>query len=237
MTANPGNEGLPALAEGRNALPPNCGRNAFSLDCAGNTLPPDCGRDAFSLDCAGNTLPPDCGRDALPPDCGGEAVAVGSSILEFPPRPDTPPGDVRAFNARTGEPVWPINNQPVPPSDVPGEKAAATQPIPARPAPFDRQGVSGDDLNDLTPELHAEARKIFDSLDSGPMYSPPTARGRLMLPGVAASWSGVAYEPSRGYLYVPSITLGMIVKVMPVGRDQKYWLGTVPTPAPFLSNS
>ena len=302
-----------------------------------------------------------------PPLVCGEAIAVGSSILEFPPRPDTPPGDVRAFNARTGElmwhfhsipkdgeygadtwedgsnnrnaaanvwtymscdeeaglvylpfgtpvndfwggnrpgdnlfgeslvavdmntgerrwhfqttrhglwdydlpaapvlldtpegrqlaaqvtkqallfvfdrltgePVWPIDSEPVPPSDVPGEKAAATQPIPARPAPFDRQGVTESDLNDLTPELHAEARKIFDSLDSGPMYSPPTARGRLMLPGVAASWSGAAYEPGRGYLYVPSITLGMTVKVMPVGRDQKYWLGTVPTPAPLLSN-
>ena len=302
-----------------------------------------------------------------PPLVCGEAIAVGSSILEFPPRPDTPPGDVRAFNARTGElmwhfhsipkdgeygadtwedgsnnrngaanvwtymscdeeaglaylpfgtpmndswggnrpgdnlfgetlvavdmntgerrwhfqitrhglwdydlpsapvlldtpdgrklaaqptkqamlfvfdritgePVWPIKDTPVPPSDVPGEHTAATQPIPSRPAPFDRQDATEANLNDLTPELLAEAREIFDSFDSGPMYSPPTARGRLALPGVAASWSGGAYDPTRGYLYVPSITLGMILKVMPVGGDQEFWLGTTSTPAPFLSN-
>ena len=302
-----------------------------------------------------------------PPLVCGEAIAVGSSILEFPPRPDTPPGDVRAFNARTGElmwhfhsipkdgeygadtwedgsnnrngaanvwtymscdeeaglaylpfgtpvndswggnrpgdnlfgetlvavdmntgerrwhfqitrhglwdydlpsapvlldtpdgrklaaqptkqamlfvfdritgePVWPIKNTPVPPSDVPGERAAATQPIPSRPEPFDRQDATEANLNDLTPELLAEAREIFDSFDNGPMYSPPTARGRLALPGVAASWSGGAYDPTRGYLYVPSITLGMILKVMPVGRDQEFWVGTTSTPAPVLSN-
>ena len=108
--------------------------------------------------------------------------------------------------------------------------------FPTRPAPFDRQGFTRDDLNNLAPELLNEAMAIFNSMDGGPLYSPPTARGRLMLPGVAASWSGAAFEPGRRYLYVPSITLGMVVKVVPIGRNQEYWLGTLPTPAPFLSN-
>ena len=233
-----------------------------------------------------------------PPLVCGEAVIVGSSILEFPPRPDTPPGDVRAFNARTGElmwhfhsipkdgqygadtwedgsnnrnaaanvwtymscdeeaglaylpfgtpvndfwggnrpgdnlfgeslvavdmntgerrwhfqttrhglwdydlpaapvlldmpdgrklaaqvtkqaflfvfdrltgePVWPIKNVPVSASEVPGERAAATQPVPTRPAPFDRQGFTREDLNDLAPELLNEAMAIFNSMDGG----------------------------------------------------------------------
>ena len=140
------------------------------------------------------------------------------------------------FDRLTGEPVWPIENMPVPASDVPGERAAATQPVPKRPAPFDRQGFTKDDLNHLAPELLNEAMAIFNSMDGGPLYSPPTTRGRLMLPGVAASWSGAAYEPGRRYLYVPSITLGMVVKVVPIGRNQEYWIGVVPTPAPFLSN-
>ena len=57
----------------------------------------------------------------------------------------------------TGEPVWPIVETPVPQSGVPGEQAAPTQPIPTRPPPFDRQGVSEDDLIDFTPALKAEA--------------------------------------------------------------------------------
>ena len=61
----------------------------------------------------------------------------------------------------TGKPVWPIEEKPAPASTVPGEKAAATQPIPTRPPAFDRQGITDDDLIDFTPELRAEAKEML----------------------------------------------------------------------------
>ncbi len=109
----------------------------------------------------------------------------------------------------TGDPVWPIEERPVPTSDVPGERASETQPFPTKPPPFDRQGVSEDDLIDLTPELLAEAKKIASRFRMGPLFTPPsTGAGTLMLPnaGGGANWPGAAVDPETGVLYVPSST-------------------------------
>ena len=113
------------------------------------------------------------------------------------------------FNRVTGEEVWPIEERPVPESDVPGERASPTQPFPTKPPPFDRQGVSEDDLIDLTPELLAEAKEIASGFRMGPLFTPPsTASGVLMLPsaGGGANWPGAAVDPETGVLYVPSST-------------------------------
>src|SRR5439155_12548196 len=77
------------------------------------------------------------------------------------------------FDRVTGEPVWPIVERPVPQSDVPGEKTSPTQPFPTRPAPFDRQGTSLDDLIDFTPALRAEAIRIASQYKLVPLYTPP----------------------------------------------------------------
>ena len=76
------------------------------------------------------------------------------------------------FNRITGEPVWPIEERPVTPSTVPGERAHPTQPFPTKPAPFDRQGISEDDLIDFTPEIKAEAKAIADTFVLGPIFLP-----------------------------------------------------------------
>ena len=81
------------------------------------------------------------------------------------------------FDRVTGEPVWPIEERPVPQSTVPGELASPTQPFPTRPAPFDRQGVTGDDLLDFTAELNAEARRIASEFQLGPLFTPPILAG------------------------------------------------------------
>jgi quinoprotein glucose dehydrogenase len=109
----------------------------------------------------------------------------------------------------TGEPVWPIEERPVPPSDVPGERASPTQPFPTRPPPFERQGMTEDQLLDLTPELLAEAREIVDRFRSGPLYTPPSlGSGTIQLPGAGggANWPGAAFDPETNTLYVPSST-------------------------------
>ncbi|MDX1385184.1 MAG: PQQ-binding-like beta-propeller repeat protein, partial [Thermoanaerobaculia bacterium] len=113
------------------------------------------------------------------------------------------------FDRTNGEPVWPIEERPVPPSDVPGERASATQPFPTKPPAFDRQGVSHDDLVDFTPEIKAEAIEIASGFRIGPLFTPPSLEpGTLMLPsaGGGANWPGAAVDPETGILYVPSTT-------------------------------
>ncbi len=129
------------------------------------------------------------------------------------------------FDRETGKPVWPIEERPVPTSTVPGEWTSPTQPFPTRPAPFDRQGLTDDDLIDFTPELKQEAREIVKQWTIGPMFTPPTLegtapgekKGTMYLPGWVggANWGGAAFDPESGTLYVPSVTfpwLGALVK-------------------------
>jgi len=108
------------------------------------------------------------------------------------------------FDRVTGEPVWPIEERPVPPSDVPGERASPTQPFPTRPPPLTRQGITEDDLLDFTPELRAMALEVFRRHRSGPIFTPPTLEGTILYPGLigGAGWGGGAVDPETGILYV-----------------------------------
>jgi quinoprotein glucose dehydrogenase len=126
----------------------------------------------------------------------------------------------------TGKPIWPIEDRPVPASDVPGERAALTQPFPTRPAPFDRQGVTAGDLIDFTPELRAEAIKAIADrrLRMGEFFAPPSlaaapdgTRGTLSLPGNlgGANWEHGAFDPGTGLLYVGSYTNPTILALAP----------------------
>jgi glucose dehydrogenase len=126
------------------------------------------------------------------------------------------------FDRTTGKPLWPIVETPVPPSTVPGEFAAPTQPIPSKPAPFDRQGLSTDDLIDFTPQLRAEAVKIVSQYDYGPLYSPPSLKGTINVPGWGggANWGGAAFDPKSQMLYVPSVTGPMVVKLTKGNPDE-----------------
>ena len=123
------------------------------------------------------------------------------------------------FDRTNGEPVWEIEEREVPPSDVPGERAAPTQPFPTKPAPYDRQGITEDDLIDWTPELRAEALEIASDYDLVPLYTPPRVKGEgrptLQLPseGGGTNWTGAALDPESGVLYVPSYTLPVTVSL------------------------
>jgi quinoprotein glucose dehydrogenase len=144
----------------------------------------------------------------------------------------TKQGFAFVFDRRTGEPVWPIEERAVPPSDVPGERASPTQPFPSRPPPFERQGLTESDLIDFTPELRAEALGLLARYRIGPLYTPPVVRageadtenadsgallGTLQLPGSSggANWGGGAFDPATGRLYVPSITSPIAVGLVP----------------------
>jgi quinoprotein glucose dehydrogenase len=118
------------------------------------------------------------------------------------------------FDRVTGQPVWPIEERPVPKGDVPGEWYSPTQPFPTKPPAFDRQGSTLDDLIDFTPELKAEAVKLASTLKLGPMFTPPIVaganglRGVLLMPNLTggANWQGAAADPETGMLYVSSAT-------------------------------
>jgi quinoprotein glucose dehydrogenase len=112
------------------------------------------------------------------------------------------------FDRVTGEPVWPIKERWVPPSTVPGESASPTQPFPTWPLPFDRQGLSEDDLIDFTPELKAAALEILNCYGEGSLFEPPSEKGALTLPSAAggANWAGATADPTRGLLFIPSRT-------------------------------
>ena len=122
-------------------------------------------------------------------------------------------GFVYVFDRATGEPVWPIEERPVPQgSNMPGEVLSPTQPFPTKPAPFDYQGVTIDDLVDFTPEIRQMALEAVEGFRLGPLFTPldraieGVTNGTLMRPppGGTAGWSGAAVDPETGMLYVPS---------------------------------
>ena len=127
----------------------------------------------------------------------------------------TKQGFAFVFNRLTGKPIWPIEERPVPTSDVAGELTSPTQPFPTRPPPFERQGMSPDDLIDFTPKLRLEAEAILAQLRHGPLYTPPSLRGTVNLPGNSggASWAGAAVDPEDGSLFVPSITAPFVLQL------------------------
>ena len=136
----------------------------------------------------------------------------------------TKQGHTYVFDREDGTPLWPIIEMPVPQSDVPGERASLTQPIPSRPAPFERQGFTVDDLIDFTPEIKAEAMEIAANYRMGPLYTPPSliedpsgTRGTLVLPGWGggSNWPGAGVDVETGVLYVPSLTVPIVVALAP----------------------
>jgi quinoprotein glucose dehydrogenase len=119
------------------------------------------------------------------------------------------------FDRVTGKPVWPFEERPVPAGDVPGETYAPTQPFPTKPPPYDRQGVTLDDLIDFTPELHAEAVKLVEKYKIGPIFTPPVVSkidgplATLVLPSATGgtNWPGGAYDPETHIIYMYSQTV------------------------------
>jgi quinoprotein glucose dehydrogenase len=143
-------------------------------------------------------------------------------------------GFLYTFDRVTGEPVWPIEERPVPTdSNIPGEVPSPTQPFPTRPAPFEYQGVVEDDLVDFTPEIRQMALEAVKGYRLGPLYTPMmindgTTKGLLFRPtgSGGANWSGAAVDPETGILYVPSQNRpGVITFYQPDGGTLDYTHG------------
>ena len=126
----------------------------------------------------------------------------------------TKQGWVYVFDRTNGQPVWPIEERAVEKGNVPGEWYSPTQPFVTKPPPFERQGVSLDDLIDFTPELKAEGQKLAAKYKLGPMFTPPVVStwpgplATLMLPSATggANWQGGALDPDTNIFYIFSNT-------------------------------
>ena len=140
------------------------------------------------------------------------------------------------FDRLTGEPIWPIEERAVPQTDVPGEWTSPTQPFPTKPAAFDRNGFTEDDLIDFTPEIRARAAEIAAGFRMGPLYTPPSLAdaedgtgGTLMLPYSTggANWEGGALDPETGFLYVGTQTNPFVLTLREGGdrSDMNYVQG------------
>jgi quinoprotein glucose dehydrogenase len=124
-------------------------------------------------------------------------------------------GFVYVFDRLTGEPVWPIEERPVPQSTVPGERSSPTQPFPTKPPPFESQGISDSTLIDFTPELRQQALELIRDIDYGPLFTPPSERGVIVFPGYSGgvTWTGAAVDPETGVMYIPSFSAPRFVRL------------------------
>jgi quinoprotein glucose dehydrogenase len=132
-------------------------------------------------------------------------------------------GFLYLLNRETGEPLFPIEERPVPASDVPGEETWPTQPFPLKPKPYARQHISLDDLSNYSRESNDELVKRFKSIRYEGLFTPPSMRGNVNLPGTSggSSWGGGAFDPSSGIIYVratntPGVSL---IKKMESGNE------------------
>jgi quinoprotein glucose dehydrogenase len=126
-------------------------------------------------------------------------------------------GFLFVFDRVSGRPIWPIEERSVPASDVPGESAAQSQPFPTKPKPFAKQGFGFDDLIDFTPALRAQALEAIKPFRVGPLFTPPSREGTIIVPGSigGAGWGGGAFDPTTGTIYIKATnqpSLGKIIQ-------------------------
>ena len=141
------------------------------------------------------------------------------------------------FDRVSGEPIWPIEERGVELGDVPGEWYSPTQPHPTKPPPYDRQGVSEEDLINFTPGLRAKGIEVASWHKMGPIFTPPVVSsidgplGTLMAPatGGGTNWPGGAYDPENNMVYVvsnSSVTSLAVVPPYPGQSDMAYIQGS-----------
>jgi len=145
-------------------------------------------------------------------------------------------GWVFVFDRETGEPLFDVVEQPVPPSDVPGERVSPTQPVPVLPPALTPHGLRPEDAWGVTPFDRAACRSRIEGLRSDGVYAPPSVRGTIAYPGFVGGmeWGGVAYDPASGLLVTNTNRIAMVATLVPrevadtltdAGEGAKFSLG------------
>ena len=144
---------------------------------------------------------------------------------------------VFVLDRQTGEPLFPVEERPVPASDVPGEEAWPTQPFPVKPPPLSSHRITEADLWGTREHRDACSERLSKLRNDG-IFTPPSLRGTLEHPatGGGANWSGAAFDPVRRLLFVPVNNLGFEVRLTPTGRDTTERYRIAGEPALFAHN-
>ncbi len=158
--------------------------------------------DLFDYDLVGHPLLVDIRR-------GGKTIPA--ALLQ------TKMGWLFGFDRGTGAPIWPIVEKAVPATDVPGDRAAPTQPVPTGIAPFARQVMKRDELFGLTPLDRLACQRTFDKARYDGMYTPPSVRGSILFPSAlgGGNWGGASYDPKSNLLIIKAENLATLIKVVP----------------------
>lgn len=131
-------------------------------------------------------------------------------------------GFLYVLDRETGEPLFPVEERPVPASDVPGEHAWPTQPFPLKPKPYARQHLTVDDLSNFSKESNDSLRRVFNSLRYDGLFTPPSVKGSLIFPGTigGSEWGGAAFDPESSILYLKSNEAPEIDRLVKIENKQ-----------------
>ncbi len=142
-------------------------------------------------------------------------------------------GHLFVFNRETGEPVFPIQERPVPQSDIPGEATWPTQPFPPQSLIYAVQGFTEDLITNISPEARAYVLERFREFRSGPLYLPPGEQGTLVLPQFngGTDWGGASFDPATGILYVNTSNVAESITMVPTDPAES---GGLPPPGEMI---
>ncbi len=140
---------------------------------------------------------------------GGREVPAVAQVTKM--------GFVYVLDRVTGEPLFPVEERPVPPSEVPGESAWPTQPFPTKPPPLSRTSLTRDELSQVTPETVDVCRALFDRSQGGSIFTPTGLRPTIFFPGLhgGGDWGGGALDPGTGLFYVAANEDGAVAQMSP----------------------
>ena len=139
----------------------------------------------------------------------------------------TKTGYVFLFDREMGRPLFDVEERPVPASDIPGEEASPTQPIPVKPPPFVAQSLDESNLTNIGEANRASALAQLRKIRSGPAFNPPSRQGTVVIPGFhgGANWSGASFDPTTGRLYVNANNVPNIITLVPSKEADRPTLG------------
>jgi quinoprotein glucose dehydrogenase len=128
----------------------------------------------------------------------------------------TKTGYVFLFDRETGKPLFDVSYERVPASDVPGEQASLTQPVPVKPPPISAQFIDETNITDIGEANRASVLDRLRKIRGGPAFNPPSLRGTAVIPGYhgGANWSGASFDPTTGLLYVNSNNVPNIITLV-----------------------
>lgn len=132
-------------------------------------------------------------------------------------------GMVFIFNRETGEPLFPIEERPVPPSALSGEEVWPTQPFPVKPPPFSRHFFTEADITDISPESNAFVKARIKDARFGSIYLPPDTSGVVQFPGArgGGEWGGAAVDPETGIMYVNANEIPLLISMKKIEMERQ----------------